>query len=241
MCREQRPFLFLAIIAVGAGSDSSDLQAILMDEFYKFMADLVIYRSQRRCDIVHAILICTLWTPPPDRLEDLRYSTNIHLAASIASDIIQVGPYEVVLYPPQGGKASHVNDAAGNIESWRISLACFAACSMVALTLGRPSVLRFSDKYEKSLGKLLNPDLHYPDNMRKNKVDGNWIRLHRIEEALAEAKDAIPSETGSGNPSDILTTKHLLATSFEGRLKEWRESLSEADTKSGKSLLLNTV
>jgi hypothetical protein len=244
LCRRERPFLFLAIIAAGSGFDVSDLQTRLLDEFYKTMAEVVIYSGQKRADIVHAIIIATLWTPPPKRLEDLRYSTNIHLATNMALDVTKVGPYE----PPNTnhGQSSgaptpsslpapqrpffkevqNLEDGAGEVEGWRTTLACYAGCAMLALLLRRPSVFRYNERVSQALSQLQESTVTTPSDHTVT----IWIRLHRIAENLSDVKDAVP--TGS-NP-DISTMKRLHAITFEARLHEWNESLTEVDKKSGR-------
>ena len=85
--RKQRPVLFLALLAAGAGNQDPALNLALNQEILQVYANKVAIHGEKSLELVMSILISTLWYYPPDKFEELKFYQYIHMAATMALDI----------------------------------------------------------------------------------------------------------------------------------------------------------
>jgi hypothetical protein len=223
-CRSSTPVLFLAILIAASGKYQSNLQATLLDEFHKIIADQVVYQGQKRLELVQGILISLFWIPPPDRLEDMKFGMMAHLAASMIQDL----RLKSARYHPMGdrgsrqkilGQSSVNGDESTTIEGHRTLLGCYCACAMLSLVLRRATILPFNDIMSQSLDTIRES----PEALPTDKMLVAWVELQRISVDLTEVKNATP------NPATSPTSENMkvwLCRTFESRLLNWKESTS---------------
>lgn len=231
-CRFKTPVLFLAILAAGSGMYPTDLRASLYDELYKVIADQVMYRGQKRLELVQAILVSFMRPTMPERLEDIRVGMMISLATTMALDLGLARTHDALgKIPGMSGPGSLASrrimgvkgsdgQLSTSLEGRRTLLACYCACSMLASTLRRPTVLRINEHMSKSLIILETSPAAAPTD----KTLVKWVELQRICSELAEATDTIPT---GGPPSTEVALRRVLASSFESRLAKWKEDTIE--------------
>ncbi|KAA8913397.1 hypothetical protein FN846DRAFT_902878 [Sphaerosporella brunnea] len=85
--RKTKPTLFLAILASASGTSHPDLHKALQKETTRAFAERIMVNSEKSMEIVQALLIMGLWYYPPDRYEELKFYTLIHMAAIMALDL----------------------------------------------------------------------------------------------------------------------------------------------------------
>ena len=85
--RKSRPMLFLAVIAVAAGTIRPDLQTKLISHATRLLADKIVYRGQKSLELVQTIQVMTVFYSPPEKYEELNFNQLIHIAAVMALDI----------------------------------------------------------------------------------------------------------------------------------------------------------
>lgn len=146
--RRDRPVLFLAILAAGAGDEEPTLNLALNQEILQVYAHKVAIHGEKSLELVLSILISTLWYYPPDKFEELKFHQYIHMAATMALDI-GLGNWprasqanEHIIRTPMNPELK--NDDIGprtlsfssksypdnaSLESRRTLLACYLSCS----------------------------------------------------------------------------------------------------------------
>lgn len=224
-CRQTTPALFLAILLAASGMYQSNLQATLLDEFYKVLADQVMYRGQKRLELVQGILITWMWMPPPDRVEDMKFGLMAHLSAGMIQDLRLKGARNYPTTDWSGlskysAQRSIVSEESITIEGRRTLLATFCACAMLSVVLKRSTILPFNDFMAQSLVVLKES----PEAMPNDKSLVAWVELERISMDLAEAKSAGLNSDISPGAENL---KIWLARTFESRLQSWRQSVEE--------------
>lgn len=85
--RRSKPVLFNAIVAVSIGPIQPDIQLVLIEDFYKVIAERVVVKGEKSLDLVQAIIVCTIWYIPPDHFEELKFYQLTHMAVTLAMDI----------------------------------------------------------------------------------------------------------------------------------------------------------
>lgn len=146
--RKQRPILFLAILAAGAGNQEPRLNLILNQEILQVYANKVAIHGEKSLELVMSILISTLWYYPPDKFEELKFHQYIHMAATMALDIGLGKRPRVSQETEQTSRTALIPELkdsdisqrtvsfssrsypdSGAIESRRTLLACYLSCS----------------------------------------------------------------------------------------------------------------
>ena len=158
--RKERPILFLAMLAAGAGNQDPALNLALNQEILQVFATNVAIRGLKSLELVISILISTLWYFPPDKFEELKFHQYIHMAATMAQDIglgkkprvsrVEPSIYTTVMQgrpetsvDPHTPLPNHYPDTL-SMESRRTILACYLSCSTVSMGLRLPNMLRFT-------------------------------------------------------------------------------------------------
>lgn len=85
--RRNKPYLFLAIIAVAVAVFNSDAQPILVNETYRLIAEHVIVKGQKSLELVQTLMVCSIWYLPPDNFDEIKFYTLTHLAAVMAMEL----------------------------------------------------------------------------------------------------------------------------------------------------------
>ena len=146
--RKQRPILFLAILAAGAGNQDPALNLALNQEILQVYANKVAIHGEKSLELVMSILISTLWYYPPDKFEELKFHQYIHMAATMALDIglgkrprgsranEQISGTPLIpelknkdIGPRTMSFSSKSYPDSASLESRRTLLACYLSCS----------------------------------------------------------------------------------------------------------------
>jgi hypothetical protein len=226
-CRIATPVLFLSILVVGSGRYQYNLQATLLDEFFKVVAHQIVYQGQKRLELVQALLVTWMWMPPPEKLEDMKLSMMAHLVASMIQDLRlkNVRRYSATentnLHSTFGEMRVSVDEST-SIEGQRTLLGSFVACAMLSLVLRRPSMLPFTDSTSHSLDIVRRSS----EALATDKLLVAWVELERVSIDIAEATSATPN-------SGVDNWKSWLARTFESRLFRWKDSIGVDITQDG--------
>ena len=146
--RKQRPVLFLALVAAGAGNQDPALNLTLNQEILQVYANKVAIHGEKSLELVLSILVSTIWYYPPDKFEELKFHQYIHMAATMALDIglgkrprVARASEQSNLSPliPELAKEDIGTDTmsfspksfpdSASMESRRTLLACYLACA----------------------------------------------------------------------------------------------------------------
>jgi hypothetical protein len=85
--RRDKPALFLAIIAAAIGPFKKDVQVTLLNDAYQTIADRVVVKGEKCLELVQALMVCSIWYLPPDKLEELKFYQLVHLAVILCMDL----------------------------------------------------------------------------------------------------------------------------------------------------------
>lgn len=85
--RRSKPILFHSILAISIGTAQPDVQVLLVEDFYKIIAERVVVKGEKSLELVQAVLISSTWYMPPEHFEELKFYQLIHMAVTLAMDI----------------------------------------------------------------------------------------------------------------------------------------------------------
>lgn len=85
--RRDKPALFLSIIAAAIGPYKKDVQVTLLNDAYQTIADRVVVKGEKCLELVQALMVCSIWYLPPDKLEELKFYQLVHLAVILCMDL----------------------------------------------------------------------------------------------------------------------------------------------------------
>ena len=85
--RNEKPALFLAVLAAGAGASDPMLNLKLNQEIQHLYATQISIHGRKSLELVQALCVSILWTYPPRRAEELKFHQQIHMAATMSLDI----------------------------------------------------------------------------------------------------------------------------------------------------------
>lgn len=85
--RRDKPALFLAILASAIGPFQKDVQMSLLNEAYQTIADRVVVKGEKCLELAQALMVCSIWYMPPDKLEELKFYQLVHLAVILCMDL----------------------------------------------------------------------------------------------------------------------------------------------------------
>lgn len=159
--RQQKPNLFLAVLAVTAGLVRPDLETVLIKENFKNIAFKTVIEGKASLDLVQTLLLTSLYVPPSAPNEGRNFTYITHLAATMAMDLDMgnkphmqdfkesIGEYcQPPLYPK-----------TDTVESRRTWLGCYFSSSTLAAMLQRPPIHRWDTHIEECLKTLeTSPD-----------------------------------------------------------------------------------
>jgi RalA-binding protein 1 len=190
--RRTKPVLFLAIIA-SASSEIQALQADLQRELMTVLAEKVFLSGEKSIEIVQAILIATTWYWPPEHFEELKFYQLVHIAAVMAIDI-GLGKKSLARRPGASmhNYSHHANQSwrtsknvppdPASLESRRTWLGCFFLTSNTAISLHRPSLVRWSPFMSESIELLQSS----PDAAPSDRYFCHLVTQHRLGEEIGE-------------------------------------------------------
>lgn len=214
--------LFLSILVVGLGGHESNLQTRLLDEFYKIIADQIVYQGQKRLELVQALIVTWMWIPPPARLEDIKLGLMAHLVASMVQDLKMKSTREISSREHLGSQrfaaGTGIQENGSAAIDDRTHLGSYVACTLFSLVLKRPTILPFTESVSKSLDSVRGSLEGSPTD----RILVAWVELERIAIDLADAKSTLPNPM----PSNFGSLKSWLARSFGSRLDNWKDSVT---------------
>lgn len=220
-CRRTTPVLFLSVLVVGLSGNESDLQACLLDEFYKIIANEIVYQGQKRLELVQALLVTWMWMTPPARLGDMKISMMAHLVASMIQDLRITGALHSSssdgINTQKYVASTGIQDSSATTIDDRTHLGAYVACAIFSSVFKQPTIIPFIESVSQSLESVRSS----LDASPTNRVLVAWVELERIAIDLAEAKSTIPNPI----PSNLRNLKGWIVRSFESRLYNWKASL----------------
>lgn len=252
--RENRPALFLAVIAAAAGKDNSDLAAVLDKEVLHVYATRHMMNSEKSLDLVQALLVSAAWYHPPTKFGQLKYYEYAHMATTMAMElgICSRPALQRPRLEPQPGRGRvtdvHPLEDARNpdlsmtprsrdrspldtLESRRTYIACFVACTGLSLSLRRPNILR--------VNSYLKECFDYLDNAAgaatSDRVLVAWGRLSITSEGISTA--FLYDDSGAIASIAELRTQ-LMLKDFERKLSSWFTDTLNEGIQMPESLLI---
>lgn len=240
--RKEKPVLFLAVLAAGAGSADPALNLRLNQEIQQLYAKRVSIQGRKSLELVQALCVSVIWTYPPEKMEELKFHQQIQMAATMAMDIglgkrpkplpdtISYLPGDVdsadikkeERHPVISAKPPRIDSST--LESRRALLACYVFCTSVSMSLRLPNMLRFTTWMAECVEVLRMS----PNAAPTDKAFIAWVELQRIVEDCAMNFGLDSDETVS--LADERTQLKLKTT--EKQLEAWRrENLCNDDIK----------
>ncbi|RPA87462.1 hypothetical protein BJ508DRAFT_320478 [Ascobolus immersus RN42] len=248
--RSEKPTLFLAVMAVSSGLMHPALYKALNKEIIKVLAEKCVVNGNKSLELVQAYFLCTIWYFAPNRFEELKFYQLLHMSLAMALDLglgsrvnancgsarRMVGPVDRSVPAPGPlhkafdklfrlrGKTSFPDPIS--LESRRIFVGLYIACSNIAMSLRRPSMVRFSKYIAESINILDTSPEAYPSD----KVLVQMCKLQRIGE---EVFIAFEFDDPAANISITDPRIQLSLRTFIRQIEEWKDEVpSEVFTHS---------
>lgn len=245
--RKEKPVLFLAVMAAGAGSSDPALNLRLNQEIQQLYAKQISIQGRKSLELVQALCVSIVWTYPPEKMEELKFHQQIQMAATMAMDlglgkrpkpspddrswsqvdvettvIKEETPHRVISTQPS-------RPGSSTLESRRALLACYVFCTSVSLSLRLPNMLRFTNWMAECVEALKTS----PNAAPTDKVLVAWVEMQRVVEDCAMSFGLDSDDMVS--LADELTQLKLKAT--EKQLDVWRRNaLSNDDIKNNRTV-----
>ncbi|KAI9800508.1 MAG: hypothetical protein M1825_004056 [Sarcosagium campestre] len=219
--RKNKPILFLAILSVSCGASHPDLQRTLTKEIMKSFADRIIVNGEKSLELVQALQVATTWYWPPEHFEELKFYQLIHIAAVMALDLglgkksRQFGKAPVSCVWREHPWRRNPPPDPESIECRRIWLNCYFGSSLVAQSLRRPNLIRWSPFLQECVD-ILEPS---PDGHPSDREFCHWIRLQHIAEDVATQFSMDDSAARIGGIGDLKI--QFAVKGFERQLEDW--------------------
>lgn len=121
-CREEKPLLFLAIIAAAAGRSNPYLYSTLNAEVMQEHTCRIVLGNEKSVEMVQAMIVTVVWYHPPDKFSQAKFFELIHMAATVAMDI------GLADSPSDDKIVLSTRTAMEDIERWRTLLSCYLNC-----------------------------------------------------------------------------------------------------------------
>lgn len=228
--RKTKPILFLAILAVGAMTDHTNLAKLFTKEVMQVYADRIICRGEKSLELIQAILVSTLWYWPPEHFEEVKFYQLIHIAAVMAVDIgihkqnkvpkpsSSAGPTPSKSMTGMWNWRKQAFPDASSIESRRTWLSCYFICCNASTGLRRPNMVHWSPYIVESIEMLETSPLAVPSD----KLIAQWARSQHIMERVMPhfGLDDDQSNVTLSDP-DI----QAALAGYEHDLDEWRNQV----------------
>lgn len=247
--RQEKPTLFLAIIAAAAGAENPDLSAMLDQEVLHTYARKSLVHSEKSLELVQALLVSAVWYHPPNKFGQLKYYEYIHMAVTMALDIgigarpskhrsrfgsrdnqqlqvrkSNVHPLEDAANPDLSltPRSRDSSPSTTSVESRRTFLACYVVCAGVSLALRRSNMLRANSYIRECLEYLERSSEAVPSD----RTLVAWIRLIMIGDEISSSF-CYDDPGGVASISELRT--QLMLKDFNAKMEKWYTSVPEAD------------
>lgn len=231
--RKEKPILFLAILAAGAGPVMPKIQQALTKEVMAVYADRVIVKGEKSLEIIQALQINTIWYYPPEHFEELKFYQLIHIAAIMAIDIGMgksskaSGAKSAGLFRDTPWRKQPYPDS-DSIEARRAWLACYFLCCSTSMGLRRPNIIRWTSYMKECLDVLESS----PDAAKSDIVLCAWVRSQHIAEEIGYEFSMDDSSAKVSISDDKV---NYAMKKFEQDLTNWRAEVP-VSARSGKQL-----
>ncbi|KAJ6185192.1 hypothetical protein N7519_006493 [Penicillium mononematosum] len=222
--RRNKPYLFLAIIAAAVAVFNSDAQPILVNEFYRLIAEHVVVKGQKSLELVQAILVCSIWYLPPDNFDEIKFFTLTHMAAVMAMELglnRRISDNrrsfnmirELIIKKPSGPAF----DPDGP-EARRTWVGCYFLSVQMSAAMRRVHLITWQPYMDQCLEILET----HPDALPSDRNLKWWIKLGSImEDSSHHFSDEDPGSITSFADSKVWYNIKV----FEDRLAQWREGV----------------
>lgn len=218
--RKEKPILFLAILAAGAGPVMPKIQQALTKEVMAVYADRVIVKGEKSLEIIQALQVSTLWYYPPEHFEELKFYQLVHIAAIMAIDIGMgksskcAGAKSAGLFRDTPWRKQPYPDS-DSVEARRAWLACYFLCCNTSMGLRRPNLIRWTSYMKECLDVLESS----PGAIKSDIVLCAWVRSQHIAEEIGyEFSMDDPSAKVSISDDKV----NYALKKFEQDLANWR-------------------
>lgn len=231
----EKPVLYLAILAAASFPilpPSLTLQ--LQDESMAAIAELSVRRGAKSLELIQAMLVITLFYKPPPKAEQTNFYQIIHMAAVMAIDIglgkryrkqaSPLGRQEVVF-----SARTLTRQNSDVVEARRTWLGCYYLCVSASIVLRRPSLIRWTDYMQESIGVLENS----PDAAPTDRLLCEHVKIQHICEDIAQ-QFLLENSNAPVNINDPKVTYALNV--LENQLKSWKQQVPN-ELQQSRSLL----
>ncbi|KAJ5951657.1 Transcription factor [Penicillium vulpinum] len=222
--RRNKPYLFLAIIAVAISVFNPDAQLILMNETYRLIAEHVVVKGHKSLELVQTIMVSSLWYQPPDNFEELKVYSLTHMCVVMAMEIglnrrvsENRRAYSMIRELVTKKPAGPPFDPEGP-EARRTWVGCYYLSVQVSAALRRVQLVSWQPYMDECLDILEN----HPDCLPSDRKLKWWAKLGLIMEDAGHhfsADDPEPIATFA----DSKLWYNIKV--FEGRLAQWRKEI----------------
>lgn len=237
--RRSKPILFHSILAISIGTVQPDVQTLLVEDFYKIIAERVVVKGEKSLELVQAVLISSIWYMPPDNFEELKFYQLIHMAVTLAMDIgmcrrTMTTKKLFTMKDLMGKKAFALDlDSPETRRAWvgcyYLSVQCvFALClvliicvriaksSRVSAALRRVPLVRWHSYMDECI-EILETS---PDALPSDKALVRWVKLAQITE---EVGFHFSSDEPDSNATFFDPKIQYTLRAFEKQLEQWRK------------------
>ncbi|PUU74790.1 hypothetical protein B9Z19DRAFT_936824, partial [Tuber borchii] len=244
--REEKPTLFLAILASASRMCHPDLHYALHKEISQALADKVMINGEKGLEIVQALLVTAVWYYPPENFEELKFHMLTHQAASMALEIglgskmtrpppddRKYGfPYPPNLRPAKGTEINSVDSST--LESRRTLLACYWTCCSFAMFFRRPNMLRFTPFMAECVQEL-------ETNPKAAKTDISLAKLVKMQKIAEDVGNEFAFDQVDAVVDLQEERVRLKLEEFNRRLKTWKDELPENSRHPQLEMTFHTV
>ncbi|KAJ5325205.1 uncharacterized protein N7506_008307 [Penicillium brevicompactum] len=224
--RRNKPFLFLAIIAVSVSVFNPEAQTILVNELYKLIAEKVVVKGHKSLELVQTIMVCAMWYMPPDSFEELKFYSLTHMAAILAMELgLNRRPSEnkrtlnmireLIIKKPTGPAF----DPEGP-EARRTWVGCYYLAAQMASALRRVHLITWQPYMDECLEILAT----HPDALPSDRKLKWWAKLGIImEDAGTNFAAEDPGSIATFAGSKVFYDMKM----FEDRIAKWRAEVPQ--------------
>ena len=203
--RENRPMVFLAILAIASSAVKPEIQPDLIVELNRQLSERVMFIGEKSLEIVQAMLVYTCYYVRSRHAKDLAFNQYIHAAVVMCLDLGMGKRYPKKL--DRGG----VEEA----EIRRTWMACYYFASNVSTLMRHPSLVRWSPYLEDCV--------HFFQTSSSALPSDAWLvslaQLQHIAEEVSIVF-SLDDHTSSISFAETKTQYHL--KTFEKQLAQWR-------------------
>ncbi|KAJ5392528.1 hypothetical protein N7509_008018 [Penicillium cosmopolitanum] len=220
--RRDKPALFLSIIAAAIGPYKKDVQVTLLNDAYQTIADRVVVKGEKCLELVQALMVCSIWYLPPDKLEELKFYQLVHLAVILCMDLGLNRPVSNEPKPFMKLREQLIKKPPGDMkgpEARRTWLGCYFMSVQVSTALRRTQLLRWSSYMDECVETLKT----HPDALPTDRQAIWWVKLAFIME---DASTQLSDDTEKLS-SFIDSKVRYTIRGFSNQLSQWRRDIPD--------------